>query len=99
MGDAVRKPLSPFINLTPATAAASSNPHTKRPPMKYLMTLSAACIALAATNTSAQTAGSAPSTQPLRIIVPYAAGGTSDILARLIAPQLSARLNKPVIVE
>jgi tripartite-type tricarboxylate transporter receptor subunit TctC len=37
--------------------------------------------------------------KPLRIIVPYAAGGTSDILARQLGPKLSEAWAQPVIVE
>ena len=37
--------------------------------------------------------------KPIRIIVPYAAGGTSDILARQIGPKLTEAWNQPVIVE
>lgn len=38
-------------------------------------------------------------TKPLRMIVPYPAGGTSDAIARLIAPGLGEALGQPVIVE
>jgi tripartite-type tricarboxylate transporter receptor subunit TctC len=38
-------------------------------------------------------------TKPIRVIVPYAAGGGADIVTRHIAQQLSDRLKQPVIVE
>ena len=37
--------------------------------------------------------------KPIRLIVPYAAGGTSDILARQIGPKLTEAWSQPVIVE
>jgi tripartite-type tricarboxylate transporter receptor subunit TctC len=37
--------------------------------------------------------------KPIRIVVPYAAGGTSDILARQIGPELSRAWGQPVVVE
>jgi tripartite-type tricarboxylate transporter receptor subunit TctC len=37
--------------------------------------------------------------KPIRIVVPYAAGGTSDILARQIGPKLSDAWGQPIIVE
>ena len=37
--------------------------------------------------------------KPVRIIVPYAAGGTSDILARQLGPKLADTWGQPVIVE
>jgi len=37
--------------------------------------------------------------KPIRVIVPYAAGGTSDILARQIGPKLTEAWGQPVIVE
>jgi tripartite-type tricarboxylate transporter receptor subunit TctC len=37
--------------------------------------------------------------RPVRIIVPFAPGGTSDILARLIRPKLSAAIGQSVVIE
>src|SRR5437667_12562601 len=37
--------------------------------------------------------------KPIRLIVPYAAGGTSDILARQIGPKLTDTWGQPVVVE
>ena len=38
-------------------------------------------------------------TRPVRVIVPYAAGGSPDILGRMIGQWLSERLGQPFIVE
>lgn len=37
--------------------------------------------------------------RPLTLIVPFAPGGSSDIIARTIAPELSAQLGQPIVVE
>jgi tripartite-type tricarboxylate transporter receptor subunit TctC len=44
-------------------------------------------------------ADSAYPVQPVRWIVPYAAGGATDVLSRLICQHLSDRLGQPFIVE
>ena len=37
--------------------------------------------------------------KPIRFIVPHAAGGSSDILARVIVPRLAESLGQPVVVD
>jgi tripartite-type tricarboxylate transporter receptor subunit TctC len=37
--------------------------------------------------------------RPIKIIVPFAAGGTTDVLARIVGQAMSARLGQPVIIE
>jgi tripartite-type tricarboxylate transporter receptor subunit TctC len=61
--------------------------------MKPVVRAAAFALALAAGSATAQ------SGKPLRIIVPFAPGGTSDVLARLFAPKLQEGLGQPVIVE
>ncbi len=40
-----------------------------------------------------------PSGAPMTLVVPYVAGGITDVLARLVAERLSARLGVPVVAE
>ncbi len=37
--------------------------------------------------------------RPIRMIVPFAAGGSADFFARLIIPKMSASLGQPVVIE
>ncbi|TSA14342.1 MAG: tripartite tricarboxylate transporter substrate binding protein [Betaproteobacteria bacterium] len=56
-------------------------------------------LAVAAFCFAATAAAQAYPTKPIRIIVPFAAGGTSDILARFIGPKLTEAWGQPVIIE
>ncbi|MGO4332721.1 Bug family tripartite tricarboxylate transporter substrate binding protein [Cupriavidus sp. 2TAF22] len=38
-------------------------------------------------------------THPIRMVVPYPAGGSSDIIARLISKQLGEALGQPIVVD
>ena len=37
--------------------------------------------------------------RPLRLIIPFAAGGSTDVTARLVAQALGERLGQPVVAE
>ena len=36
---------------------------------------------------------------PITMIVPFAAGGTSDVIARTVAEQMTLALGQPVVIE
>ena len=61
------------------------------------LTAGLAC-ALPAAPAQAQSAGDYPS-RPVKIIVPFPAGGTSDIMGRLIAEELGRQLGQPFVVD
>ena len=61
--------------------------------------LMARLVAMAGLVVAGLAAGQTYPAKPIRIIVPYPAGGTSDILARALGPGITAALGQPVIVE
>src|SRR5262245_59228797 len=64
--------------------------------------LVAATVATAATAAAwiAPAAAQAPwPSKPIRLVVPYPAGGNVDLLGRLIGPKLSEAFGQPVVID
>ena len=62
---------------------------------RHLLAISAA---LAFTTVASQAQDNWPA-KPIKIVSPFPAGGTSDVMARMLAPALSKELGQPVIIE
>ena len=58
----------------------------------------AAALGMAASIPALRAQQKYPST-PIRFVVPFAAGGGGDVVARMLAQRLQDRLNNPVVVE
>ncbi len=76
------------------TANARRSPISEKIDVPSKLTLAAALV-LAASAAIAQVFP----TKPIRIISPYPPGGSTDIVARLLAPAMSRSLGQPVLVE
>ncbi|QIM70685.1 hypothetical protein EYB34_04455 [Bordetella trematum] len=65
--------------------------------MKTLIPAALAALALSGGNALAQTADYP--NRAIRLVVPYAPGGTADIVARTVGQKLAQSLGQSVIVE
>ncbi|HSW17819.1 MAG TPA: tripartite tricarboxylate transporter substrate binding protein [Ramlibacter sp.] len=60
--------------------------------------LTVGACALAASGAFAQAPAAWP-TKPIKIVVPFPAGGTSDVLARIVGQKMTENWGQPVVVE
>src|ERR1043166_2940085 len=78
------------INSTPPSVSAMSITVNR---------FAAACLLVAVSAVSVHAQGSDWPNRPVRIIVPFGAGGSGDTLARVVAEHLSATFKQQFVVE
>src|SRR5215831_10649253 len=66
---------------------------------RLLAAAAAAALCLAATPLGAQQDAPSWPSKPVHILIPFALGGATDIVARIIAPGLGEVLGQPLVVE
>jgi tripartite-type tricarboxylate transporter receptor subunit TctC len=69
-----------------------------RHPVRAIV-LAATAAVLAATSASAQSPADKYPEKPIKIIVPFAPGGSTDILARVLGQKMTESWGQPVIIE
>jgi tripartite-type tricarboxylate transporter receptor subunit TctC len=65
---------------------------------KLLATTAGAAVAATLPGAVARAADPWPS-KPIKVVMPFGAGGSMDVLSRLLAPIVSESLGQPVVVE
>lgn len=59
----------------------------------------AVAIGLAAIGVLAHAQSAGWPNKPVRIVIPYAAGSSPDVIARIVGEKLTARLGQPIVIE
>ena len=67
--------------------------------MRFAIALLSGLLALFATFATAPASAQTYPTRPIRAIVPFPAGGVTDVGARLVAQKLGEALGQPVVIE
>ena len=91
MKAAVRKAATPRRHTTPQRRLVTQYPRRR--------VLSLAAGAAAVPSVSRISWAQAYPTRPIKIVVPYAPGGSSDVIARNVAERMRASLGQPILIE
>jgi len=67
--------------------------------MSYLNILGKALLSVSMVLFGAAASAQSWPTKPIRLVIPFAPGGGTDILARVLAPRLSELLGQPIVVD
>lgn len=86
--------MSPSENHSPYRTTAAASAH--RLYRRKLFSLAAAAVLGA--SSAGVLAQSFPS-RPIRIVVPFPAGGTTDVVARIVGQRMSESMGQPVVIE
>src|SRR5690242_5411913 len=67
--------------------------------MRLLRTIAFCAVAATSAFGAAQVAGQAYPSKPVRLVIAFPPGGTSDFVGRVIADKMSQFLGQPIVVE
>jgi len=68
-------------------------------PRRLALACSTAMLGLAAVANPAAVGAQAYPAKPVRLMVPFVPGGNTDIIARVVAPEMSKALGQPLVIE
>src|SRR5262249_23647247 len=71
----------------------------ERTSMPFVRRVALACLCALAAAAPIAAAQETYPTRPIRIVVPFPAGGPTDILSRIVAQKMSESWGQPVVVE
>ena len=66
---------------------------------RHLLALAAATAAAGPLGARAQAAPTGFATRPVRVVVPFAAGGATDVIARILGERMAQRFGQSVVVD
>jgi tripartite-type tricarboxylate transporter receptor subunit TctC len=67
--------------------------------MKLSVLCMAAVLSAIAGAANAAQQGSEYPVRPIRVLIPYAAGGATDIVARILGPKMYERMGQPIVID